>query len=237
MTNKKLNLEGKIKEYLINMPIRDLADCSKPAHDIAEICEKEDTYWKREFERVANNYEKIWIENKNLKHQLSSQKHLSYEEVEKIIKGNPIYHYLKQRIISFKTKWGKDNWEIELKKDIDLAITDICNLAIPEHKTLNEKEVKEILESPNYYDVTQTVFGSNYRPDTNKMATALCNLVIPINFEEWVKIKGVKVARDRIIDVLEKWITFHDPDYDGGLNNHINQIASEILSPEQEEGE
>jgi len=28
---------------------------------------EENMYWKQEFERVANNYEKIWIENNNLK--------------------------------------------------------------------------------------------------------------------------------------------------------------------------
>lgn len=46
------------------------------AKDITEICEKEDAYWKQEFIRVANNYEKIWIENSELKKQLEEIKSL-----------------------------------------------------------------------------------------------------------------------------------------------------------------
>lgn len=52
------------------------------AKDIAEICEKEENaYWKGEFERVANNYEKIWQENLELK----QRKTLDRNEVEQII--------------------------------------------------------------------------------------------------------------------------------------------------------
>lgn len=52
------------------------------AKDIAEICKAEDIYWKREFERVENNYEKIWIENKELKAMNIALNKLSVERIE-----------------------------------------------------------------------------------------------------------------------------------------------------------
>ena len=58
-------LKDKILEYLNYN--RCLKNNAEQAQDIADIAEKENMYWKQEFERVANNYEKIWIENNNLK--------------------------------------------------------------------------------------------------------------------------------------------------------------------------
>ena len=81
-------LQDKIKEYLRGMEIKLKGEHfpnSSVAHDIAEICEKEDAYWKREFKRVADNYEKIWIDNVELQEQIKNIKTLNREEVSILI--------------------------------------------------------------------------------------------------------------------------------------------------------
>ena len=84
--------------------------------------------------------------------------------------------------------------------------------------TLDRDNVEKILEDEKNHDVTQTMLGNNYRPDTRKMADKILQLV-----------PQQKPTEKEIVEVFYKFIK-RNSYLDASIGNIFPDIAKEILN-------
>lgn len=137
----KLNsLEGKFYDELISVYTFTVSQAKDISKRLAKICEKEIINKLLEATKIQSEIMiELREENASLKQQLSKQKHLSYEEVEKIIHSFMDRHnVIKAKVAINGISYNAQN---DYKENYDIAITAICNLALP---IVNDKVVEKL---------------------------------------------------------------------------------------------
>jgi hypothetical protein len=123
MTNKPNSLEDRIKEYLIQIRVSELADCKKLAHVIALICKIEDQY--NYCDLVLKNSE-LEKETADLKAKLDNVKYLDRDKVSKIF-NKLITAKMLSTLLAIKS--NPEQWHNVT--DYENCINAICSLALP----------------------------------------------------------------------------------------------------------